>query len=133
MVPQGTLCSKTHEWVRLDSSNGVASVGITDFAVEQLGDIVFLELPSVGKDVKKGQQFGVIESVKAAVELYSPIDGTVVQANALAAEALDTVSTDPFGAGWMIQVKPADPSQLSSLMSAEAYQKYLDSDEVKKE
>jgi glycine cleavage system H protein len=132
MVPQGYVCTKTHEWAKLDAASGIVTVGITDYAVEQLGDIVYLELPAAGKAIQAEKVFGVIESVKAAVELYAPLDGQVVESNKAIADQLDVLAADPYNAGWMLKVKPAKPEQLAGLMSPEAYKKYLESDEAKK-
>lgn len=95
--------TETHEWVSLDGD--VATVGITEFAQAQLGDVVFLELPRTGKAVEAGDTFGVIESVKAASDLYSPVSGTIVEINESLADSPETVNSDPFGRGWLVKVK----------------------------
>jgi glycine cleavage system H protein len=123
MVPQDLKYTKTHEWARAEG--GLVVVGITDFAVEQLGDIVFLELPPVGRDLKQDAPFGVVESVKAAVDLCSPISGQVVETHADLANAFDPLAKDPYGAGWMIKVRPADPKELDSLMTAGEYEEFV--------
>ena len=121
-VPADARFTKTHEWAR--SEGGVVAVGISDYAVGQLGDIVFVELPAVGRKVTAGASFGVIESVKAAVELYAPIGGEVVEANQSVATDFQAISEEPFGRGWMIKIKPASPAQMDALMSAADYKTY---------
>jgi glycine cleavage system H protein len=95
--------TETHEWVEADDD--VATIGITDFAQSQLGDVVFLELPSVGRMLEAGDSFGVVESVKAASDLYSPVAGTVVEVNETLSDAPETVNREPYGAGWLIKVR----------------------------
>jgi glycine cleavage system H protein len=95
--------TETHEWVQLEGD--VATIGITDFAQSQLGDVVFLELPSVGRMLEAGDSFGVVESVKAASDLYSPVAGSVVEVNEVLSEAPETVNREPLGAGWLIRVR----------------------------
>ena len=115
--------TRDHEWIELDGD--VGTVGITDHAQEQLGDVVFVELPAVGKTVTKGGDAAVVESVKAASEVYAPVDGTVVAVNeALAAEPA-TVNADPFGAGWFMKIKLADVAALDGLMDEAAYRKFV--------
>jgi glycine cleavage system H protein len=128
MVPQDLKYTKTHEWARLET-DGTVTTGITSFAVEQLGDIVFLELPRVGQDLQAAGAFGVIESVKAAVDLYSPISGEVVATNAPLAQDFDTLSKDPFGGGWMAKIKPSAPGELDRLLSPADYQKFIESEQ----
>jgi len=99
--------TETHEWVSLDGE--VATVGITNYAQAQLGDVVFLELPRVGKALEAGDQFGVIESVKAASDLYSPVSGKVVEANPALTEKPELINSDPYGAGWMLRLELAAP------------------------
>ena len=111
--------SETHEWVMVDG--GVATVGITDYAQAQLGDVVFLELPRVGQHVKAGESFGVIESVKAASDLYSPVDGTILEVNDKLANSPELVNSDPLGEGWLIKVEGAElPDRL---LDEESYKK----------
>jgi glycine cleavage system H protein len=131
MVPKDLKFTKSHEWARLDAAAGVVTIGITEFAVQQLGDIVFIELPAVGKAVQKEASFGVIESVKAAVELYSPVSGTVTEANKSITENFDVLGQDPYGAGWMIKIKAADAKELASLLTAAEYEAFLQSPENK--
>ena len=111
--------SKEHEWIRLDGD--IATVGITDYAQEQLGDVVYVELPQVGKQVKQGDDMAVVESVKAASEVYAPVSGEVTAVNETLADAPDAVNTDPLGAGWFVKIKPSDPSELDKLMDEAAY------------
>lgn len=114
-----TKFTEDHEWVRVD--NGVATVGITEHAQEQLGDIVFVELPDAGKTVAKGDEAAVVESVKAAAEVYAPLDGEVVEANAALTDNPGLVNSDPMGAGWFMKLKLADPSQVDGLMDEAGY------------
>lgn len=122
MVPNDRKYQSSHEWA-LDK-DGVIVVGITDVAVEQLSDLVFVDLPSVGKQVKKGEAFGEIESVKAVSELISPVDGTVEEVHEALADDLDILKKDAFGDGWMIKIKASDASQLADLMDGPAYDKH---------
>lgn len=123
--PQELLFSKTHEWVHWGSENGqkVATIGISDFAVHQLTDLVYIELPAVGRQVTAGQPFGEIESVKAVSDLYSPVSGQIVAVNDQLKEALELFSQDPFGAGWVMKVQVADDQSTSPLMDYTEYQK----------
>jgi len=118
--------AKTHEWARFE--DGVVSVGITPYAVEALGDVVFVELPEVGAAVRAGEAFGEIESVKAASELIAPCDGEVVAVNAGLEDDFDILKADAYGEGWMIRIKPADPAQLDSLMTEAEYAEFVASE-----
>jgi glycine cleavage system H protein len=118
MYPSELKYTKEHEWVGVDGSS--ARVGITDYAQKQLGDVVYLELPEVGRAVRKGDVFGTIESVKAVSELYSPVTGEIAEVNAALAERSDSVNTDPHNA-WMIVIRMTDPSELTELLDAAAY------------
>jgi glycine cleavage system H protein len=118
MYPTDLKYTKDHEWVRM--AGGDAQIGITDYAQKQLGDIVYLELPDVGRALKKGEVFGTIESVKAVSELYSPVTGEVTEVNARLAEKPEGVNSDPH-ASWMITVTPSDGSELNDLLDAAAY------------
>ena len=118
-TPANLRYSEEHEWVAVES--GVATIGITDFAQEELGDIVFVELPAVGKSVAQGDVLGTIESVKAVSEVYAPVSGTVTAVNALLAEKPETINSDPHGAGWICALSVATPSELDALMDAGAY------------
>jgi len=110
---------ETHEWARIEGN--VATVGITPFAVEQLGDIVFVELPEVDAEIVKGDQFGEIESVKAASELFAPMGGKVVAANEALEDNYDVLAEDPFGAGWMIKVEISNPAEFDTLLGEDQY------------
>jgi glycine cleavage system H protein len=123
MDPEQLRYAESHEWVHVDG--GVATIGITDFAVEQLTDLVFIELPEVGRQVSAGEPFGEIESVKAVSDLYSPVDGEVVEVNDGLADSLEQLSTDPYGAGWMVKVKLAEGAGVEHLMARAAYQKQI--------
>lgn len=116
--------SKEHEWVRVEGNKAV--IGITDFAQDSLGDIVFVELPSVGENLEAEDTFGVVESVKTASDLYAPISGKVVEVNEALADAPEVVNQEPYGQGWMIVVEISDASQLANLMDAEQYQKMVE-------
>ena len=126
MYPEDRRYTKEHEWVRLEGDRGI--VGITDYAQEQLGDVVFLELPEVGRKLSPGEGFGTVESVKAVSELYSPVAGEVVEVNSTLSQKPEVVNSDPHGAAWMIKVKLADPAAVAGLMDARAYQAYVESE-----
>ncbi len=115
--------TKDHEWITLDGD--VATIGITPYAAEQLGDVVFVELPGAGAVVKAGDGFAVVESVKAASDVYAPLDGTVVEANVALTTAPETVNSDTTGAGWFIKLKLTNPSAVDDLMDASGYDAYL--------
>jgi glycine cleavage system H protein len=115
--------AKSHEWARLDGD--VVSVGITAYAVEQLGDIVYIELPKVGAKTKAGQAFGEIESVKAASELFAPVDGVVTAVHAALTDDLDSLKQDAYENGWMIRIRPDRPAQLDELMTEAQYDDYV--------
>ena len=112
---------ETHEWARQEA--GLITVGISEFAVQQLGDIVFLELPAVGKKIQKGAAFGSIESVKAASDLYAPVSGQVVEVNSALPDNPELFKTDPHGQAWMIKVKPSNPADWNTLLDAAIYEK----------
>ena len=123
MYPQGYRYTKDHEWIAVEGDRG--KVGITDYAQKQLGDVVFVELPELGRKLKAGEQFGTIESVKAVSELYAPVAGEVVEVNAPLADKPETVNQDPHGAAWMIVVKLSDPGETGTLLDASQYQDLL--------
>ena len=123
MANENLLYAPTHEWLRLEDDGELGTVGISAFAVEQLTDLVYIELPEVGKPVTAGESFGEIESVKAVSDLYSPVTGEIVEVNTSLADSLETFSSDPYGAGWIMKVKILDKSTLDQLMDDEAYQK----------
>ena len=118
-----TRYTKEHEWIRIEGE--AATVGITDYAQSQLGDIVFVEVPEAGKAITKGCEAAVVESVKAASEVYAPVSGTVTEGNAALGDAPDTVNTDPAGAGWFFKMTLGDVSELEGLMYQAAYDIYL--------
>jgi glycine cleavage system H protein len=121
-IPPGLRYAKSHEWLKLEG-DGTATVGISDYAQASLGDITFVQLPKVGAVLKAGDTFGVVESVKAASDLYAPVAGTVVAANATLDQAPETVNHEPFDGGWMIKLKLANPADAASLLDAAAYEK----------
>jgi len=112
-----------HEWIQLDGD--IATVGISAFAQEQLGDVVFVELPDTGKTVKQGDEAAVVESVKAASEVYAPVSGEIVEVNAALADAPELVNSDPTGKGWFLKMKVSDASQLDALMDEAAYKAFV--------
>jgi glycine cleavage system H protein len=122
-IPQGLKYSKEHEWVATEDS--VATIGITDHAQDQLGEIVYIELPAVGDKVSKDDPFGVVESVKAVSDIYAPVTGTVIEINEDLPESPETVNEDPYGDGWLIKVKITDMSDLEDLMDSEEYTELL--------
>jgi glycine cleavage system H protein len=126
MYPQDCRYSKDHEWIKVEGDRG--RVGITEYAQKQLGDVVFLELPEVGKAFAAGEQFGTVESVKAVSELYAPLAGEVVEVNSALAAKPETINKDPHGAAWMIVLKLADPAEATGLLDAAAYQALVDSE-----
>ena len=121
--PSNLRYTKDHEWVRLDGD--IATVGITDYAQGELGDVVFVELPDAGASVSRGQSFGVVESVKAASDLYAPVSGEVTEVNGALQDAPDLVNKVPFEGGWMIKVRPSDKAEVEKLMDASSYENYL--------
>ena len=122
-VPADLRYTKEHEWARLEGDK--ARVGITAFAQEQLGDVVFVELPKVGAKVTATKTFGVVESVKAVSDLFAPLSGEVVEANTQLIKKPETVNADPYGEGWMIVIKLASPKEMDGLMSAADYEKLV--------
>jgi glycine cleavage system H protein len=121
-VPPHLRYAKTHEWAKLDD-DGTATVGITDYAQSALGDITFVQLPKVGAGLAAGAMFGVVESVKAASDLFAPVGGTVIATNSALDQAPETLNRDPFGAGWILKLKVSDPKEAASLLDAAAYAK----------
>src|SRR5262245_44069009 len=119
MVPTDLRYTKDHEWVRVDGDE--ATVGITEYAARQLGDIVFVELPESGRTLAQFATFGVVESVKAVSDLFAPISGEVASANDALANAPELVNSDPFGEGWMIRLRLANPAEVDDLLDAAAY------------
>ena len=119
MVPTDLRYTNDHEWVRVDGDE--ATIGITAYAADQLGDIVFVELPDAGRALDQSAAFGVVESVKAVSDLFAPVSGEVIEANEDLAGSPELVNGDPYGGGWMLRVRIADPGQLDELLDAEAY------------
>ena len=124
MYPDDLRYTREHEWVRIEGD--VAAIGVTDYAQEELGDVVFVELPAVGSKVKHSEPFGVIESVKAVSDLYAPISGEVLEVNRALENEPELVNKDPHGRGWMIRLRPADSAEIESLLDALSYQKLVD-------
>jgi glycine cleavage system H protein len=118
-APSDLRYTRDHEWIKVDGEE--ATVGITQYAAEQLGDIVFVELPDTGRDLEVAKSFGVVESVKAVSDLYAPISGAVTSTNDALAKEPELVNSDPYGAGWMIKLTIADPTQIDDLLDGSAY------------
>ena len=123
-VPGQLRYAKSHEWLHLEAG-GSATIGITDYAQAALGDITYVQLPKIGAVLKAGDTFGVVESVKAASDLYLPLAGTIIAVNAALESAPETVNSAPYEVGWMLKVKLADPSAAASMMDADAYRNLL--------
>ncbi|HET7028278.1 MAG TPA: glycine cleavage system protein GcvH [Candidatus Limnocylindrales bacterium] len=119
MVPAELRYTKEHEWVRL--TGGEATIGVTEFAAQQLGDVVFVELPEAGRTLDQFAAFGVVESVKAVSDLFAPLSGEVVDVNAALATKPELVNSDPYGEGWMLRIRLADPAQVDELLDAAGY------------
>ena len=119
--------TRTHEWLKNDSKE--MTIGITEHAQELLGDLVFVELPKEGDEVKAGDELGVVESVKAASDFYAPISGTVIAVNQQVSESPALVNSDPYGAGWLVKIKPSNSEELNELLTAEEYQNELAQEE----
>lgn len=112
--------TKDHEWILVEGNT--ATVGITDFAQRELGDIVFVDIPALGKSLQSGEVFGTVEAVKTVSDLYLPVEGSITEINPALETAPDSVNSDPYGTGWMIKMTISNPAELDALMSAEAYQ-----------
>ncbi len=123
MVPGDLRYTKEHEWVRMDGDEAV--VGITQFAADQLGDIVFVELPATGRSLESNATFGVVESVKAVSDLFAPLAGEVKATNEALADRPELVNSDPYGEGWMLRLSPADASEVDGLLDANAYEQLV--------
>jgi glycine cleavage system H protein len=123
MYPNEYRYTKEHEWIKLDGP--VGTIGITDYAQAELGDVVFVELPKVGAQIKAGQSFGTVESVKAVSEIFSPVTGEVTETNAALADAPEKINKDPHGTAWLVKVRLTDTKEISRLMDAAAYQAYI--------
>src|SRR3989304_6346685 len=122
--PGGLKYTKEHEWVLVEDR--IATIGITEYAQQELGDIVYVELPEVGEKVVKDDPFGAVESVKAVSDVYAPVSGTVLEINDLLPDNPETINDDPYGDGWMIRVEMTDSDDLKDLMSAEEYAEYVE-------
>lgn len=127
-VPSELMYTKSHEWVRRES-DGSVTVGITHHAQELLGDLVFVETPEAGSHFDAGDDCAVVESVKAASDVYAPISGEVVEGNELLANAPETINADPYGDGWIFRIKPSDDAELNDLMDADAYAEQIAAEE----
>jgi glycine cleavage system H protein len=127
-VPKELQYTQTHEWVLVEE-DGTIMVGITEHAQSQLGELVFVELPDLGAKVNASDEVGVLESVKATSEIYSPISGKIIEINETLEEAPGLVNSDPYGDGWLFRIDPIDPDELSDLLDAEAYSEYMEEDE----
>jgi len=121
--PEGLKYSKEHEWVLVEGTS--ATIGITEYAQEELGDIVFVELPEVGEKIVKDDPFGAVESVKAVSDIYAPVSGEVVETNEILPDNPETINDDPYGDGWMVRVELSDIDDLKDLMDAEEYAEYV--------
>jgi len=117
--------TKEHEWIRLENGGATCTVGITDYAQSQLGDVVYVEVPAAGKVVKKGGEAATVESVKAASEVYAPVSGEVIEGNSALADNPGLVNQSPTGDGWFFKLKPSAPAELADLMDEAAYTKYV--------
>lgn len=127
-IPVDLKYAKSHEWARVND-DGSVTVGISDTAQDQLGDMVFVEVPEVGQTVTAEEACAVVESVKAASDVYAPIGGEIIEANEGLADSPETVNTDAYGEGWIFRLQPSDSSELDGLMDADAYQGFLESEE----
>ncbi|MGB0036023.1 MAG: glycine cleavage system protein GcvH [Candidatus Acidiferrales bacterium] len=123
MYPGNFRYTKDHEWIKVEGATG--TVGITDYAQHELGDVVFVELPKVGAQLKAGKTFGTVESVKAVSELFSPVSGEVTETNPALSDAPEKINQDPHGAAWLLKVRLADPKEAASLMDSAAYEAYI--------
>ncbi|MBH50823.1 MAG: glycine cleavage system protein H [Candidatus Marinimicrobia bacterium] len=122
-IPTEIKYTKEHEWISLDGE--VAMIGITDHAQSQLGDIVFVELPDVDREISQNETFGVIEAVKTVADLFAPVKGLIIEINSSLEDSPDLINSDPYGTGWIIKVKVSDSSQYDSLMSSDEYEEFI--------
>ncbi len=127
MSPDELQYTKEHEWVRVDGEN--ATIGITDHAQDELGDVVFVELPAIGDKIDLDEPFGNVESVKAVSELFMPLTGVVLKVNTALEEVPELVNDDPYGKGWMVRIRIEDPSEMDALLSSEEYDDYISNGE----
>jgi len=119
--PEDLQYTEEHEWTKLDESNNTVTVGITDFAQSELGDIVFLELPDTGSDVNAGDPLGTIEAVKTVADIYAPVSGTVLELNEALSDSPELINEDPYGEGWILKIEIKDSAELKQLLSVEKY------------
>jgi glycine cleavage system H protein len=124
MTPEDSRYAKSHEYVHVEGATG--TIGITEYAQKELGDVVFVELPQVGSQLEQNEELGSIESVKAVSELFSPVSGEVIEVNEKLKDKPELVNTDPYGDGWMIKVRLSDATEADELMSAEEYDEYVE-------
>jgi len=130
-IPEGLKYSKEHEWVLVEGN--IATIGITEYAQEELGDIVYVELPEVGEKIVKDDPFGAVESVKAVSDVYAPVSGTVLEINDALPDSPETINEDAYGDGWMIRVEMSDMDDLKDLMTAEEYAEYIEQQKAEEE
>jgi glycine cleavage system H protein len=123
-APRDLRYTKSHEWVRIDGD--IATFGLSDYAQAELGDITYLELPEIGSNVTQSEPFGVVESVKAASDIYAPLDGEVVEINAAAVDAPDVVNSSPYDNAWLVKVRLSDPAQIETLMDPDTYDTFAE-------
>lgn len=126
-VPEELQYSESHEWVR-EEEDGTVTIGITDHAQTQLGDLVYVEVPEPGRTVHANEDLAVVESVKAASDVYSPVGGEVVAVNGALTDAPELVNRDPYGEGWLVRLRPEDPSELGALLDADGYRAFLEAE-----
>lgn len=124
-IPKELLYTEEHEWILVDDINNTATIGITDYAQGELGDIVFVELPTEGDEVKQMEAFGTIEAVKAVSDLFSPLSGKITEVNTILQDQPELINRDPYDKGWMIKVEISDHAELKTLMSPEDYKKHI--------
>ena len=129
MRPDDYKYSESHEWIKYNDKKKEATIGITDYAVKQLADLVHIDLPKVGDSVEQGAPFGEIESVKTVADLIMPLTGKIIEVNKDIAGDLDTLKEEPFEDGWLVRIKPSDPAELESLMTKKEYEEFLESSE----
>jgi glycine cleavage system H protein len=127
-IPAGLRYARTHEWARLEQ-DGTVTIGITDFAQAALGDVVFVEVPEIGRALEPADEAGVVESVKAASDIYAPVAGTVVAVNEALEDAPEQVNQDPYGEGWFFRIQPVDAGELDALLDADAYAHFCESEQ----
>ncbi|KRT65861.1 MAG: glycine cleavage system H protein, glycine cleavage system H protein [Candidatus Dadabacteria bacterium CSP1-2] len=123
-IPEVLKYTKEHEWARVEDD--IVIIGITDYAQDALGEIVYIELPSEGDEVTKGETFGAVESTKSVSDLYAPISGEVAEVNEALLDSPEAINEDPYGEGWMVKVKPYDPSELEDLMDSDEYTEFIE-------